>query len=80
MKERLLLVGQEIRIKAGETDAMGVVSDIGYATYFEHLRHVFPDRYYPLAEMMPNSISPVLMNTGIRNHRPLTIHSRPVGR
>lgn len=80
MENRLMLVEQEIRIKAYEIDAMGVVSNIEYVKYFEDLRHVFLDHYYPFDEMMESHISPVLMNTDIHYHRPLTIHSKPVGR
>ena len=75
-----MLIETEIRIKAYEIDAMGVVSNIEYVRYFEDLRHLFLDRYYPYSEMMKKHVSPVLMNTNIHYQIPLTIHDRPVGR
>ena len=75
-----MAVEREIRIKAYEIDAMGVVSNIEYVKWFEDIRHDFLDRYYPYDEMMKRHLSPVLINTDIRYRIPLTIHDRPVGR
>ena len=79
-ENRIMLVEQDIRIKAYEIDAMGVVSNIEYVKYFEDLRHVFLDEFYPYDQMMKSHISPVLMNTDIHYKIPLTIHDKPRGR
>ncbi len=72
-------VEREIRIKAYEIDAMGVVSNIVYVKWFEDMRHDFLDAYYPYDEMMKLNFSPILMNTDIHYRIPLTIHDKPRG-
>lgn len=79
MEQHVMMVEQEIRIKAYEIDAMGVVSNIQYVKWFEDLRHAFLDVYYPYDEMLKEQISPVLMNTDIYYRIPLTIHDKPRG-
>lgn len=62
-----------IRIKAYEIDAMGIVSNIVYIKWFEDLRHLLLDKYYPYEEMMSEQKSPILMKTEVEYKKPLTI-------
>lgn len=62
-----------IRIKAYEIDAMGIVSNIVYVKWFEDLRHLLLDKYYPYEDMMSEQQSPILMKTEVEYKKPLTI-------
>lgn len=77
--ERVLYIQKKIRIYAYDVDAMGIVSNISYVRWFEDLRTLFLDKYYPLDEMLRNNKSPILSQTQVRYHFPLTIHDRPTG-
>ena len=79
LSKRLLEVEIDIKIKAYEIDAMGIVSNINYIKYFEDIRMEFLERYYPFNEMMKVGISPVLMHTEIDYKFPLSIFDKPKG-
>ncbi len=70
----------ELYVRAYDVDAMGYVSNIVYVRWFEDLRHYFLDRFYPFADMIADSLSPVLTHTEVHYLLPLTISDRPVGR
>ena len=76
---KIMETGTDIKIKAYEIDAMGIVSNIHYVKWFEDLRHIFLDKYYPYDEMMEVGISPVLLKTEINYKKSLTIHDHPRG-
>ena len=80
MFKKPMMVEAEIKIKAYEIDSMGIVSNIVYVKWFEDLRHVFLEKYYPYKEMMKSKISPMLMKTEIEYIAPLTIYDNPIGR
>lgn len=73
-------IGAEIPIKAYDIDSMGIVSNIVYIRWFEDLRHLFLDRYYPYEKMMGEGISPMLMKTEAEYKQPLAIGDKPEGR
>ena len=74
------LIVSDIRIKAYEVDAMGIVSNIVYIKWFEDLRHLMLDRFYPYQDMMKEGKSPILIKTEVEYKKPLTIMDEPVGR
>lgn len=78
--ERPMLVESDIHIRAYEIDSMGIVSNIVYVKWFEDLRHILLDKYYPYSEMMKDKKSPMLIKTEIEYKKPLTIMDKPVGR
>lgn len=69
-----------IRIKAYEIDAMGIVSNIVYIKWFEDLRHLLLDKYYPYEDMMSEQKSPILMKTEAEYKKPLTIMNTAQGK
>ena len=75
-----MLIEADIRIKAYEIDSMGIVSNIEYIKWFEDLRHLFLDKYYPYDRMVKDNISPVLLKTEAEYKSALTIHDFPKGR
>ncbi len=74
-----MLVSSELKIKAYDVDAMGYVSNIVYVRWFEDLRHVFLDKYYPFDKMISENKSPVLIETNVQYKLPLTIHDTATG-
>jgi acyl-CoA thioester hydrolase len=78
--ERIMLIEADIRIKAYEIDSLGIVSNIEYIRWFEDLRHLFLDKYYPYDRMVRDKISPVLLKTEAEYKSALTIHDAPRGR
>jgi acyl-CoA thioester hydrolase len=80
MGEEPMNIEAELYVRAYDVDAMGYVSNIVYVRWFEDLRHYFLDRFYPFADMIADSLSPVLTHTEVRYLLPLTISDRPVGR
>lgn len=69
-----------IHIRAYEIDAMGIVSNIVYIKWFEDLRHLLLDKYFPYPNMMSEQKSPILMRTEVEYKKPLTIMNAPVGK
>ncbi len=78
--EKPMMIESEFMIKAYEIDSVGIVSNIVYIKWFEDLRHIFMDKYYPYKEMMKQKVSPVLVKTEAVYKAPLTITDSPLGR
>ncbi|MDR2010728.1 MAG: acyl-CoA thioesterase [Bacteroidales bacterium] len=78
--KRPMQVQQDIHIKAYEIDSMGIVSNIVYIKWFEDLRHLWLEKYYPYKDMMAEKKSPMLMRTEVDYKKPLTILDFPVGK
>ena len=77
MSDQNMQVEMSINIKAYDIDAMGIVSNIVYIRWFEDLRHLFLDKYYPYDVMMGDGISPILMKTEVSYKSPLIISDHP---
>jgi len=77
---RPLLLEKEIRIQGYDIDVLGIVSNIVYLRWFEDLRMHFLDNYYPFQELYADHMSPVLTDTQVKYHYPLTIHDETNGR
>lgn len=80
MTDKPMYVENTIHIKAYEIDAMGIVSNIVYIKWFEDLRHLLLDKYYPYQDMMKEKKSPILMKTEVEYKRSLTIMDTAYGR
>ena len=80
MNQRPMMVEVPILVKAYEIDSMGIVSNIVYIKWFEDLRHVFLNKYYPYKEMMKTGISPILVRTEADYKSPIRITDSPMGR
>jgi acyl-CoA thioester hydrolase len=78
--ERPMCVEIDIRIKAYEIDAMGIVSNIIYVKWVEDLRHLVLEKYYPYTDMMREKKSPILIKTEIEYKKPFTILDVPKGK
>lgn len=78
--KRPMIIESKIDIRAYEIDSMGIVSNIVYIKWFEDLRHVFLDKYYPYQEMMRERKSIMLTRTEVDYKKPLTILDNPIGK
>ncbi|NDV59822.1 GNAT family N-acetyltransferase [Bacteroides sp. 519] len=80
MEKKPMCVENTFHIKAYEIDAMGIVSNIVYVKWFEDLRHLLLDKYYPYQDMMEEKKSPILMKTEVEYKKPLTIMDTVYGK
>ena len=69
-----------IKIHGYDIDLMGIVNNIVYLRWFEHLRQEFLDRFWPLEDMLKENQSPILHKTSLEYKKPLTIYEKPKGR
>ncbi len=76
---RIMQVEMPIKIYAYDIDLMGIVSNLVYVRWFEHLRSAFLDTYFPLEKMLNENSSPILAKTEIEYKYPLTIQENPIG-
>lgn len=70
----------DIKVKGYDIDAMGYVSNLVYVRWFEDLRTLCIEKYFPFDAMMRADMSPVIAKTVIEYKRPLTIYDAPGGR
>lgn len=69
-----------IKIHGYDIDLMGIVNNIVYLRWFEHLRQEFLDQFWPLENMLKENQSPILHKTSLEYKKPLTIYDKPNGR
>ncbi|MCF8233106.1 MAG: acyl-CoA thioesterase [Bacteroidales bacterium] len=69
-----------IKIYGYDIDVMGIVHNIVYIKWFEHLRQEFLDQYWPLENMLQQDQAPILQKTEVEYKQPLTIYDKPTGR
>jgi len=69
-----------IKIYGYDIDVMGIVHNIVYLKWFEHLRQEFLDQYWPLEKMLKQNQAPILQKTEVEYKKPLTIYDKPTGR
>lgn len=80
MDARPMFVEKEIKVHAYDIDVMGIVSNIVYIRWFEDLRFLLLETYWPYGDMLKIGQSPILNKTEIEYKRPLTIFDNPIGR
>ncbi len=77
---RPLLVQKPIQINGYDIDVMGIVSNLVYPRWFEELRTLFLDLYWPLEDMLRQQQCPSVVTTHVDYKAPLTIFDKPEGR
>jgi acyl-CoA thioester hydrolase len=77
---RPLLVEKPLQIFGYDVDIMGIVHNLVYPRWFEELRTLFLDRYWPLEGMLKEQECPMILTTHVEYKAPLTIFDKPVGR
>ena len=75
-----MLVEQAIKVKSYDTDYMQIVNNTVYVKWFEDLRRLILDEYFPLEEMLKDNNTPILSETYVKYLRPITFNDRPVGK
>ncbi len=79
MKVKPMFLEKQLKINAYDIDVMGIVSNIVYIQWFEDLRYLLLEKYWPYEEMLKINQSPILSKTEIEYKHPLTIFDKPVG-
>ncbi|MDR1492561.1 MAG: acyl-CoA thioesterase [Planctomycetaceae bacterium] len=77
---RKMFIEQSIKVKSYDVDYMQIVNNTVYVKWFEDLRTAILDRYFPLEEMMKENNTPILSETYVKYHRPITLKNKPVGK
>lgn len=80
MNDTQFIVEKIIKIKTYDIDAFGHVSNITYIRWFEDLRILFLDKYYPLSKMLAQNITFPIIKTEIEYKRQLKLLDSPTGK
>jgi acyl-CoA thioester hydrolase len=67
-------------IRTYDIDFAGIVGNIVFVRWLEDLRLGMMEEAYPLQRALVDDIAPLLLETRIAYHRPVTIHDRLLGR
>lgn len=70
---RPLEIVMPIKVQTYDIDFAGIVSNIAYIRWLEDLRVEFLRIYYPLDQMIPEGIAPILLSTEIHYKRPVRL-------
>lgn len=79
-EKRKMLVEKHIKVMSYDTDFMKIVNNTVYVKWFEDLRMLILDNYFPFEDMLKENQSPILSETVIQYKRPITLHSKPVAK
>ncbi len=77
---RIMSCEKPIEIHSYHIDSMKIVHNSIYVKWFEEIRMVFLDKYYPYANMLEQNYSPVIASTELNYKYPLTMFDKPIGR
>lgn len=69
-----------ISIHSYHIDSMRIVHNSIYVKWFEEIRMVFLDKYYPYKYMLEKNYSPVIASTELNYKYPLRLTDKPIGR
>lgn len=69
-----------IQIHSYHIDSMNIVHNSIYVKWFEEIRMVFLDKYFPYEQMLAENYSPVIANTELNYKYPLKIFDKPTGK
>lgn len=69
-----------IQIHSYHIDSMQIVHNSVYIKWFEEIRMVFLDKYYPYSKMLAENYSPVLARTEVDYKYPLKMFDKPIGK
>ena len=79
-EKRRLYAEMPIAVHSYDVDYMQVVNNTVYVKWFEDLRMAMLDKYFPLKRMLEDGNTPIISETTVKYHRPVTFDSNPVGR
>jgi len=68
-----------IDIHSYHIDSMNIVHNSIYVKWFEEIRMVFLDEYYPYVNMLEKNYSPVIASTELNYKYPLRMFDKPIG-
>ena len=77
---RIMYCETPISIHSYHIDSMNIVHNSIYVKWFEEIRMVFLDIYYPYAKMLEQNYSPVIASTELNYKYPLRIFDKPIGK
>ena len=77
---RIMPCETPIRIHSYHIDGMNIVHNSIYVKWFEEIRMVFLDKYFPYANMLEQNYSPVIASTELNYKYPLKIFDKPIGK
>ena len=69
-----------IDIHSYHIDSMNIVHNSIYVKWFEEIRMVFLDEYYPYVNMLEKNYSPVIASTELNYKYPLRMFDKPIGK
>lgn len=79
-QKRIMECQAPIHIHSYHIDSMRIVHNSIYVKWFEELRMVFLDKYYPYVNMLEKNYSPVIASTELNYKYPLRLGDKPIGR
>lgn len=80
MDKKIMYCETPIQIHSYHIDAMNIVHNSIYVKWFEEIRMVFLDKYYPYTNMLADNYSPVLARTEVDYKYPLKMFDKPIGK
>jgi acyl-CoA thioester hydrolase len=75
--ERGLFVEHDIPVRTYDTDYAGHVSNIAYFRWFEDMRSMLFEKYFPLQPFLDEGSTPVIASHFIQYKRPIRLSDRP---
>lgn len=78
--KRIMACETTIQIHSYHIDSMNIVHNSIYVKWFEEIRMVFLDKYYPYSNMLEQNYSPVIASTEINYKYPLRLFDKPIGK
>jgi len=78
--QRIMSCETPISIHSYHIDSMNIVHNSIYVKWFEEIRMVFLDKYYPYTNMLAENYSPVIASTELNYKYPLRLFDKPTGR
>ena len=80
VEKRIMYCETPISIHSYHIDSMNIVHNSVYVKWFEEIRMVFLDKYYPYTKMLEQNFSPVIASTEINYKYPLRLFDQPKGK
>lgn len=78
--KRIMYCEAPIHIHSYHIDSMNIVHNSIYVKWFEEIRMVFLDKYYPYVHMLEQNYSPVIASTELKYKYPLRLFDKPMGK
>lgn len=74
------IIERDLPVRTYDIDFAGIVGNIVYVRWLEHLRLAMMEEAYPIAQALADDVAPILLETRIAYERPVTIHDALRGR